>query len=244
VVPRARELSGLAVASVGIGGLFVWGGVKGVSPLATLQAMIKGSSPTGAAQSQPITQATPFLGFLQQLVTPGGVPAASAPPGGQPSVGGGSGTDNGGGPATGTQPSAGDAIASYAKSFVGAGYQFGGAPANGPGHWDCSSFVNWIVGHLMGLPIPGYAAGHYTGTSHGPISLEWDTWSGCTTIGHSGAAALPGDLCCWQTHMGIAIGGGQMVSARSASSHPPTGINTIDGDIPGEALSIRRLKVG
>lgn len=106
-------------------------------------------------------------------------------------------------------------IASDAQRYVGSGYQFGGAPANGTGSWDCSSFVNWVIGHDLGMAIPGNAAGTFTGKSHGPVVIDWATWTGCTTV--------PGppqnsDLCIWAGigalgHMGIATDASHMVSA-------------------------------
>lgn len=143
-----------------------------------------------------------------------------------------------------TPPGSDPAIAQDALKYVGAGYVWGGAPANGIGNWDCSSFVNWVIGHDLGRAIPLYKAGTYTGANHGPPTTVWLAWTGATTLSHKASDAQAGDLCIWQTHMGIAIGGGRMVSARSASSNPPTGIDTIAGDIPGELLFIRRLKPG
>jgi cell wall-associated NlpC family hydrolase len=122
---------------------------------------------------------------------------------------------------------------------TGAGYRWGGAPAVGTGNWDCSSFVNWVVGHDCGMAIPGYAAGSYGGAEHGPATLSWLAWSGCTTIGHSGSAAQPGDLAVWQTHMGICTGPNTMISAQDPQNG--TRISAIDGFISGELLYIRRL---
>lgn len=135
----------------------------------------------------------------------------------------------------------GGAIASDAMQYRGAGYVWGGAPARGIGNWDCSSFCNWVLGHDLGLAIPGYAPGAYTGASHGPVTGEWLLWGGCTTISHSGRDAQPGDLCVWQTHMGIALGGGQMISAQTTQNG--TQVSGIDGFIP-EFLFVRRLTAG
>src|SRR5579871_184646 len=60
----------------------------------------------------------------------------------------------------------GQQIATDALAYNGAGYVWGGAPANGIGQWDCSSFANWVIGHDVGLAIPGYAPGTYTGATH------------------------------------------------------------------------------
>jgi len=133
----------------------------------------------------------------------------------------------------------GSQIATDALQYKGAGYVWGGAPAQGTGNWDCSSFANWVIGHDLNMAIPGYTAGSYTGQSHGPTTISWLAWTGCTTVGHSGSVAQPGDLAVWQTHMGIAIGNGQMISAENPQDG--TQVSGIDGFITGEILFIRRL---
>jgi cell wall-associated NlpC family hydrolase len=129
------------------------------------------------------------------------------------------------------------AIANTALEYVGFPYSWGGAPANGAS--DCSGFVNMIVGWFNGRAIPGYAAGSYSGQSHGPATLAWLAWSGCTTIPLSNAQ--PGDLAIWQTHMGIIVDNGQhMVSDLNPSLG--TLETTISGGAPpGEKLFVRRL---
>src|SRR5260221_6809175 len=147
--------------------------------------------------------------------------------------GGGGGLGPGGSPT-------GNAIASDALTYKGAGYVWGGAPARGIGNWDCSSFANWVIGHDMGIATPGYHAGAYTGTSHGPPTVAWLAWigSGVTRIPRSQLAA--GDICCWQTHMGIPISNSQMISAQTPGSG--TQVSGVDGFIPGEVLFCLRLK--
>jgi cell wall-associated NlpC family hydrolase len=129
------------------------------------------------------------------------------------------------------------AIANSALEYVGFPYTWGGAPANGSG--DCSSFVNMIVGWFNGRAIPGYSAGTYSGQVHGPATLQWLVWGGCTTIPLS--SAQPGDLAVWQTHMGIIVDNGQhMVSDLNPSLG--TLETTISGAAPpGEVLRVRRL---
>lgn len=62
-------------------------------------------------------------------------------------------------------------IASIAQQYQGHAYLFGGAPGrDGSQPWDCSSFVNFIVAIKAGLSIPGYSAGTYDGTVHGPTT--------------------------------------------------------------------------
>jgi|SRR5271166_1209227 len=130
----------------------------------------------------------------------------------------------------------GEAIAQDALHYQGVNYVWAGATPDG---WDCSGMANYVIGHDEGMAIPGYPGGTFTGASHGPSTIVWLAWSGCTTIGHSGAAAAAGDLCVWQTHMGIALGGGQMISAQTPASG--TQVSGIDGFIPGELLFVRRL---
>lgn len=140
-------------------------------------------------------------------------------------------------PFTGAGGSA-SSLAADALKYQGAGYVWGGAPAKGIGNWDCSSFVNWCAGHDLGLPIPGIAGGGYDGTGHGPPTGVWLLWTGLTNVPGGSQAAQPGDICVWQTHMGIALGGGQMISALN--SDQGTAVTNIDGLIPGEVLFVRR----
>lgn len=132
----------------------------------------------------------------------------------------------------------GSAIADDALRYAGKGYVWGGAPAKGAGNWDCSSFANWVIGHDLGQPIPGYRAGAYDGRVHGPTTVQWLIYG--TAVKGGAAAAQPGDLCVWQTHMGIATGGGSMISALN----PRLGTRqtTIAAGAPGaEMLFVRRL---
>lgn len=129
-------------------------------------------------------------------------------------------------------------IANDAVKYTGHDYLYGGAPGvNGDQPWDCSSFVNWVLGHDLGILLPGENS-QYNGSQHGPDTLEYITWSGAYTVGHTAAKAEAGDLVVWQTHMGIAIGGGQMISAQDPASG--TGVSNIF--IPGELLFVRRVQ--
>lgn len=116
-----------------------------------------------------------------------------------------------------SKPPSGTAIASDALKYQGAGYVFGGVPGRGRGQWDCSSFVNWVVGHDLRMAIPGYAAGGYQGQVHGPAVVAWASWKGATTL-PKGQAPQAGDLCVWNGigasgHIGIALSATHMVSA-------------------------------
>jgi cell wall-associated NlpC family hydrolase len=103
-------------------------------------------------------------------------------------------------------------VANYALQYQGHAYSYGGAPGkNGQSPWDCSSFVNWVYSKT-GHAIPGYSAGQYDGSVHGPPTGAWLGWM--THISQSQAQA--GDLVVSATHMGIVLGPNQMVSALNS----------------------------
>lgn len=120
-------------------------------------------------------------------------------------------------------------------------YVFGGAPNNGG--VDCSSFISLLIGKKLGLAIPGFKRGTYTGATHGPVVLEYAVTS---LAQHVNAPPSPGDLCIWPGagplgHIGVAISGTRMVSALN----PSKGVaNTpIHGyGPPGVAVIFRRYK--
>jgi peptidoglycan DL-endopeptidase CwlO len=125
-----------------------------------------------------------------------------------------------------------------ATKYVGHAYLYSGAPGlDGKQPWDCSSFANWVYGHDEGLAIPGYAAGTYTGAEHGPATTSWFFFgSEVNGIGN----AQPGDAVVWVTHMGIYLGGNNLISALNPQLG--TRITTVDNAAPfGEPMSIRRL---
>jgi cell wall-associated NlpC family hydrolase len=128
-------------------------------------------------------------------------------------------------------------LAADAERYVGAGYVWAGVPARGIGDWDCSSFTNWCAGHDLGLAIPGFKAGAYNGSEHGPATGQWLIWPGLVTVGTNGNEAQAGDLAIWLTHMGICIGPNEMVSAQNPKDG--TRQSGINGFI-AEPLTIRR----
>jgi cell wall-associated NlpC family hydrolase len=202
-------LSGLALAEIAGGVILAWSGIENQAVTATVSSLIKGKAPApGPAGPQSLTAG------LTVPTTGADLPGSGAALAGE------------------------SAIATDALRYQGDGYVWGGAPAKGAGNWDCSSFANWVCGHDVGLPIPGYPAGAYTGEEHGPPTTVWLVWGGLETVSHNGDDAEPGDLCVWQTHMGIAIGGGQMISAQDPELG--TGTSGINGAIPGELLFVRR----
>jgi len=190
----ADQTSGFALAAVLGGVVFLYAGIRGVSVLKSIQAVIQGKAPSTVAQSQPIAATS-------------GVLVAS----------------------TSAAGSAGGAVSgSGATRYQGHCYLYGGAPGlTGAGCWDCSSFVNWYIGHDLGRPIPGVA--HYDGSSHGPATGSWLIWSGAVTIPAS--QAQDGDIVVWPTHMGIYLGGGQMISALNPSLG--TRVTSVAGGAPG-----------
>jgi cell wall-associated NlpC family hydrolase len=108
----------------------------------------------------------------------------------------------------------GSRIAADAVTYAGSGYVYGGTPGTGRGNWDCSSFVNAVIGRDLELPIPGFAAGAYRGQVHGPDVLDWAAWGGVSPV----SSPVAGDLACWpgagpDGHIGIALDDAHMISA-------------------------------
>jgi cell wall-associated NlpC family hydrolase len=125
-------------------------------------------------------------------------------------------------------------IAGIADSYIGKlKYVYGGPPPAGT--VDCSSFVSKVLAQA-GVQNPGGEA--FNPNSHGPNTLSYIVWSGATTVGHTADISIPGDLIVWQTHMGIAVGNGQYVSAHD----PAQGVSNGPISFPGEYLYVRRLK--
>jgi hypothetical protein len=145
------------------------------------------------------------------------------PPGPQTSETGASGL--GGGAVLGMSPT-GNAVAQNALSYVGAPYDWGGAS---PGGWDCSGFVNYVLGHNFGITLPGGITG-FDGSSHGPVVSQYVLWTGGTRI--STSAIQAGDLICYppDVHMGIAINATQLVSAEDPQNG--TQVSSIGGWLP------------
>jgi cell wall-associated NlpC family hydrolase len=146
----------------------------------------------------------------------------------------------------GSSPTGGGAggLAGIAQSLIGFPYVWGGAPAKGAS--DCSGFVNWCC-YKAGLGIPGYPWGSWTGQSHGPNTLVWLASPLTSRVAGGLAAAQPGDLAVWQTHMGIITqggGNGMMVSDLNPSlGTKETPINGPNGGAPPfEVLVVERFK--
>lgn len=188
------KVSGVALASILFGTVFVYAGYKGYSILKALQNVIGGKS-LGAGQT-----ASTGLTTVDVAV-------------GSASSSGGTVTSS--------------AIASDAQKYVGQGYQYGGPSS--PGKWDCSSFVSYVLGHDLGIALPGGSWSSVTanGTQHGPDSTAYMSFGTAVNL----ANAQPGDIVATPVHMGIVIGNGQMVSAENEQLG--TGIGSYTSGFPG-----------
>lgn len=102
----------------------------------------------------------------------------------------------------------GERIAQTALAEKGKPYKWA---TGGPNSFDCSGLVNWVLGHQLGLPIPGHTDGKYSG--HGPTSGQYYLWAGVTTVKRPPQA---GDLICYIGHIAIAISPTQMVHAPTS----------------------------
>lgn len=128
-------------------------------------------------------------------------------------------------------------IAPTALQYQGHAYRFGGAPGrDGSQPWDCSSFVNYVIGTRLGLSIPGYKAGAYDGSSHGPTTGQWAGWAGLVRIKRADVSV--DDIIVWTGHMGIAISNQQYVSALNPDDK--TAVRDIDS--MGSALTYGRYR--
>lgn len=204
-------VNGVYLAAAGLGGVILYAGFKGKKWTDVTHGIIGGQNPASIGQSNPII--TSPVAYQQGAYGYGGYPVGAG----------------------GTV--AGSAIAQDALKYQGAGYVWAGTPGSGAGHWDCSSFCNAVIGRDLGMAIPMYGAGKYTGQAHGPNTLIWLAWPGCRKVSTPEA----GVLAIWQTHMGICIGGNKMISALN--SQLGTKVTTIQEAAPGgEILTLKQLK--
>lgn len=114
----------------------------------------------------------------------------------------------------------------------GKGYVWGGK-ADVPGDWDCSSAVSFWLGHDFGIaPLPGggkYGDPGYPPHAHGPGSTDYMLWG----TGVNAAQAQIGDLVVSTEHIGVYLGGGQMLSARDPQEGTGVGpVNPFPGGTP------------
>ncbi len=129
--------------------------------------------------------------------------------GGKTGGGGGSYSVSGGG--------LGASVANYALQFVGNPYVYGGTSlTNGT---DCSGFTMGVYRNF-GVSLP-HSSGAQRAMGYGVGSL---------------AEAQPGDIICYSGHVGLYIGGGQIVHASTAA----TGIKVSNASYRN-ILAIRRI---
>ena len=126
--------------------------------------------------------------------------------------------------AVGGGSASGQAIANDALRYKGQPYVWGGR-ADRPGNWDCSSFVSYVLGHDLGLALPGgrYGSPGFPPHAHGPTTLQYLGFGQPITR----AQVQAGDLLVWPTHIGIALNNTTMISAQSQDLG--TGTSQIDG---------------
>lgn len=118
-------------------------------------------------------------------------------------------------------------FASDALQYQGHAYVFGGAPGiNGTDPWDCSSFMNWVLGHDFKMKLPHALKPGYDGRSHGPVVADYLLWTGAVTIPSPEA----GDLCVFgpNHHIGMAVSPDKMISALNP------GLGTLVTPIAGQ----------
>lgn len=149
------------------------------------------------------------------------------------------GSANTGGTPTGLPSSVGG-LASLALQGIGHAYHFGNAPGpDGKNPWDCSSFINYVVGVQAKMAIPGFGPGKYNGKSHGPPTGVWAAWTGMATVKRADVQA--GDILVWFGHMGMATGHDTMISALNP--HAGTKTQRIDSGVGrGPLVRIGRLR--
>lgn len=131
-----------------------------------------------------------------------------------------------------------NAVVAAAQQYVGSGYVWGGSAAK-VGDWDCSSFVSYVLGHDLGLPLPGGHWGDpgFPPNAHGPTTGSYLLYG--SPIDRSALAA--GDLVVWSSHMGIAVSNTQVISAKDPQEG--VGLSSIDGTTSSlnETPSFRRI---
>lgn len=113
----------------------------------------------------------------------------------------------------------GQQIIGDAMKYNGHKYVWGGA-SNPTDGWDCSSFVSYVLGHDLGMLLPGnktWAAATNSGTEHGPVASDFANTPGFYKVNDSATQNEPGDLLVWSGHVGFGTGSGGMFSALDES---------------------------
>src|SRR5579863_5874398 len=128
-----------------------------------------------------------------------------------------------------------------AYAWLGWPYVWGGAVGvDGKNGTDCSGMCNNWYGRIWKLAIPGFPAGSYDGSEHGPSTVGWLDSIGDIVNVVPRSEAQGADIACWQTHMGMCVDNQEFISAANPSQG--TIKAPIDGFIPGETLYILRVR--
>lgn len=151
----------------------------------------------------------------------------------------GASTAAGGSATTSSYTGPTSAIAAAALKYVGAGYVFGGN-ASSVGNWDCSSFTSYVLGHDLGINLPGGKWGQagFPPHAHGPATGQYMLYGTSVQRG----SEKSGDLIISSEHMGIVLGGGQYVSARTPALG--VGVGSYESSFPGGNPVFRRVGAG
>lgn len=121
---------------------------------------------------------------------------------------------------TPTASASGQQILGDAMKYNGHKYVYGGA-SNPTDGWDCSSFASYVLGHDLGMMLPGnqsWQTATENGKVHGPVADEFAKTPGFTKVGSNPAQNQPGDLLVWSGHVGFGTGNGGMFSAYDTAS--------------------------
>ena len=205
-------VSGTGLALATAGGVILWAGLAGVTPLQIIKTVSSGKNPPAPDVGSLISDlGKELFGSIGSAIFGASQPTTS------------SSNNN----TVNASADTGSAVANDALKYVGTPYKWGGADPSG---WDCSGFVTYVLHHDLGYDLPD--------NTH-TVTGQFLVWSGASTIPTSQAQA--GDLVCWPTHIAIAISSTDCVGAENPSLGTITGKFTNMGP-GGEGFVIRRLK--
>ena len=200
-------------------------------PTDPIKAVLQGK-PIPAATQTPTADQQAVVTAAQQLAAQQQLAASNAS-----GTGVSTANPNAFGQAIASGAGLGSQIAADAQRYVGAGYIWGGN-ASSIGDWDCSSFTSYVLGHDLGLALPGggkWGDPGYPPNAHGPTTYNYMLFG--TGIDQSQVQA--GDLIVSTVHMGIATGPATMISAESPSAG--TGPGAFPAGFPGGPPVYRRI---
>jgi hypothetical protein len=222
-VPDRQGISTPAVAVAAVGAAVLWAGLKGVTLSGGLRSLLSGHIPA------------PDDALVAAGATTAGVGGGLAEAGASDAFGAAVG-----GLTVGLAAGGASSIADAALKYLGSGSKYLWASANPTRGWDCSGYCNWVIGHDLGLPIPGYTRTRFDGRAHGPTTSAWGIWSGAVTVPEADIRA--GDLVVWPLfHMGIALDAETMIHCPGPTGTPAPILGRIHAGRPGLML-IRRVR--